>query len=228
MFQIFILVLTYRHWTVFTICSGNPVFHSSPQLLKVHLVTRHGVWIDNCIWLSKLITTINYNYLTNLLTLLFDTACTKSSQSAVFTSCSLVTAPNAADSLPSVFHSSCPRWLPPISQMTQREGEEGGELLYDWRLTTNHFIWVPSLLKLMTSLFFFNWTLEVIVLMQHPLWQDGFVSYEYACFSLSVRIAQYGMLLKIFPFALCRSPLSVRALQSRSCLSYVSYANTEA
>jgi hypothetical protein len=34
------------------------------------------------------------------------------------------------------------------------------------------------------------------------------------------------MLLKIVPFALHTSPLSVQALQRRSCLSYVSYATT--
>jgi hypothetical protein len=38
----------------------------------------------------------------------------------------------------------------------------------------------------------------------------------------------YSMLLKILTFALYASPLSVQALQSRSCLPYVSYATTEA
>jgi hypothetical protein len=42
----------------------------------------------------------------------------------------------------------------------------------------------------------------------------------------SVRMAH--MLLKILPFTLRASPLSVQALQSRSCLSYVSYATTAA
>jgi hypothetical protein len=36
------------------------------------------------------------------------------------------------------------------------------------------------------------------------------------------------MLLRILPFALYRSPLSVQALQSTSCQSYVSYATTAA
>jgi hypothetical protein len=36
------------------------------------------------------------------------------------------------------------------------------------------------------------------------------------------------MLLKILPFALHTGPLSLRALQSRSCLFYVSYATTAA
>jgi hypothetical protein len=38
---------------------------------------------------------------------------------------------------------------------------------------------------------------------------------------LQVYISHYNMLLKIFHFALCISPLSVRALQSRSSFSYV-------
>jgi hypothetical protein len=38
----------------------------------------------------------------------------------------------------------------------------------------------------------------------------------------------YSMLLKILPCPLYASPLSVQALQSRSCLSYLSYATTAA
>jgi hypothetical protein len=38
----------------------------------------------------------------------------------------------------------------------------------------------------------------------------------------------YGMLLKILPSALYTRHLSVQALQSRLCLSYVSYATTAA
>jgi hypothetical protein len=38
----------------------------------------------------------------------------------------------------------------------------------------------------------------------------------------------YSLLLKILPFALHKCPLSVQALQSRSCLSYVSYSTTAA
>jgi hypothetical protein len=48
--------------------------------------------------------------------------------------------------------------------------------------------------------------------------------------SSSVRIAltysSYSMLLKILPFALSTRRLSVQALQSRSCLAYVSYSTT--
>jgi hypothetical protein len=36
----------------------------------------------------------------------------------------------------------------------------------------------------------------------------------------------YSMLLKIFPSALYTNPLSVQALESTSCLSYLSYATT--
>jgi hypothetical protein len=38
----------------------------------------------------------------------------------------------------------------------------------------------------------------------------------------------YSMLLKILPFALYTSPLSVHALQGRPCLSYLSYATMSA
>jgi hypothetical protein len=38
----------------------------------------------------------------------------------------------------------------------------------------------------------------------------------------------YSMLLNILPCALCTSPLSVQALQSRSYICYVSYATTAA
>jgi hypothetical protein len=43
-----------------------------------------------------------------------------------------------------------------------------------------------------------------------------------------VYISHISMLLKILPFALYTSPLSVQVLQSRSCLYYVSYATTAA
>jgi hypothetical protein len=76
--------------------------------------------------------------------------------------------------------------------------------------------------------FFFNWTLAVVVLMQHPLWWEGFVSYEYAWPFVKCASRTWSMLLKFLPLALHTSPLSAQALQSGSCLSCVSYATTAA
>jgi hypothetical protein len=66
--------------------------------------------------------------------------------------------------------------------------------------------------------------------MKHPLLrEDEFVvSYEYAWPFAKCMYHTYSMLLKIFPCALYTSPLSVQALQSRSCLSYASYATAAA
>jgi hypothetical protein len=77
--------------------------------------------------------------------------------------------------------------------------------------------------------FLFNWNLAVIVFMQHRLWrEDGLVFYEHAWPFVKCSYHTYSMLLKILSFALYTSFLSVQTLQSRSCLSYVSYATTAA
>jgi hypothetical protein len=63
--------------------------------------------------------------------------------------------------------------------------------------------------------------------MQRHLWrEDAFVSYEYAWPFIKCTFRTYSMLLKILPFALQTSPLSAQDMQSRSCLSYLSYATT--
>jgi hypothetical protein len=51
------------------------------------------------------------------------------------------------------------------------------------------------------------------------------LSYEYAWLFVKCTFRTYNMLLKILPFALHTSPMSVQALQSISCLSYVSYVD---
>jgi hypothetical protein len=79
--------------------------------------------------------------------------------------------------------------------------------------------WCPDPCDPQADLFFY-WTLLVIVLMQHPLWQDEFFSYEYAWPFVKCLYRTSSMSLKIFPFAFSTSPLSVQALQSRSCLYY--------
>jgi hypothetical protein len=100
------------------------------------------------------------------------------------------------------------------------------KLLYDFQFTVNKFILTPRPLRLTTrGIFFFNWTLTVIVL----LWrEDGFASYKYVWPFVKRTYRTYSMLLKILPFALYKSPVLVQALQSRSYLSYVSYATTAA
>jgi hypothetical protein len=84
----------------------------------------------------------------------------------------------------------------------------------------------PSALRLSTR----YWTLAVIVLMQ----QTSFLNRGWGCFLwigfvfVKCTYRTYSMLLKILPCALYTSLLSVQALQSRSCLSYLSYATTTA
>jgi hypothetical protein len=103
------------------------------------------------------------------------------------------------------------------------------ELLYDWRVTANQFVLEPSPLRLTTGVFFLSTeplrsqSLCIILSderMSVPLKNMlGLVKCMYRT---------YSMLLIIPPFALHTSPLSVQALQSRSCLSYVSYATMAA
>jgi hypothetical protein len=81
----------------------------------------------------KSTTKCNYGAIFNLHTLQFTTARTKSSRSAVFTSCYLVTASNAVDPSTSVFTSSRPRWLSPISR-----SELSGFQLQNSQITQTH------------------------------------------------------------------------------------------
>jgi hypothetical protein len=111
----------------------------------------------------------------------------------------------------------------------QYSKSQSQELLYDWRFTANQFILTSRLLRPTTRDSFFNWTLAIIVLIQHPLWrEDGLASYEYTWLFVKCTYRTYSMLLKILPFPLYTRPLSVQDLHSRSCLPYVSYAITAA
>jgi hypothetical protein len=47
------------------------------------------------------------------------------------------------------------------------------------------------------------------VLMYHPLWKDGFISYEYVWPYVKCIFRTYSTLLKKFPFAIYTSPVSV-------------------
>jgi hypothetical protein len=76
---------------------------------------------------------------------------------------------------------------------------------------------------------FFNGTLTAVGLMEHFVYGENvFDSYKYAWPFVKCTYRTYTVLLKILPFALYTSPLSIQALQSSSCLSYVSYATTSA
>jgi hypothetical protein len=102
------------------------------------------------------------------------------------------------------------------------------ELFYDWRLTANQFVLTASPLRL-TTREFLNWTLAVIVLIYNILSKDRMglsLMNNFGLFKYTFRT--YSILLKILDFALYKSPLSVQALQSRSCLSYLYYATTAA
>jgi hypothetical protein len=53
-------------------------------------------------------------------------------------------------------------------------------------------------------------------------------SHEYTCPFVKCTCSTYSIILKILPFALYTSPMSVQALQSTLCLSHVSYDTTAA
>jgi hypothetical protein len=81
------------------------------------------------------------------------------------------------------------------------------------------------------TFFFFKWTHAVIVRYVTSSLRRRWVCLSWICLAFvkcTYRIC--SMLLKILPFALYTPtiPLSVQVLQSRSCLSYVSYATTAA
>jgi hypothetical protein len=77
--------------------------------------------------------------------------------------------------------------------------------------------------------FFFQLNSWTIVLMKHPLWWEmGLSLMNMLGLSSSVHFTRIACYWKCLPFALHTSPLSVRALQSRSCLSYISYATMAA
>jgi hypothetical protein len=103
------------------------------------------------------------------------------------------------------------------------------ELLYDWRFTANQFILESSLLRLTTSDFLFcNWTLVVRPCVTSSL-KRGWVCvlWMYLAF-VKCKYRTYSTWLKTLPFSLCKTPMSVQALQSRACVSYLTYATAAA
>jgi hypothetical protein len=102
------------------------------------------------------------------------------------------------------------------------------KLLYDCRFTANQFVLAPSPLRITTRFFFSTETFWSYSLCNILSEEKMGVSYEYAWPFVKCTFRTYSMLLEILSFALCTSPQSVKALQSRSCLSHVSYATTAA
>jgi hypothetical protein len=161
----------------------------------------------------QVVTTNKYSAIANLHILQFTMSRTKSSW-LVFTSGFLVTDLNNALCL-------CPSWLAKFSQLTKLKVEVTLRLAYRQsvhlgvRLLEGHD---QRIFQLNFSGNNYHVTSSLTRRWVCLLWIGfAFVKCTYRT---------YRMLLKILPFALCESPLSVQALQSRSCLTYVAYATT--
>jgi hypothetical protein len=132
------------------------------------VVTTDGVWIGNWIyWTLTLVSTINYDSLTELHTPNI-TVTTAHKVFSGFTSRCLVAASNGGIS-PSSGFPNCPRAsATSFSLLTtatlNRLNCHEWELLYDWRFTVNQFVLTPSPTTITTTDLFFNWALAVIVL----------------------------------------------------------------
>jgi hypothetical protein len=101
------------------------------------------------------------------------------------------------------------------------------KLLCNWRFITNQFILAPSPLGPTTNNFF-----QLNPCSNSPYVTSSltrrWVHLLWICLAFVKCIfCTYSMLLGTLPFALHTSPLSVQALQSRSCLSYISYATKQ-
>jgi hypothetical protein len=98
------------------------------------------------------------------------------------------------------------------------------KLLYYWRFAAHYFVLAPNPLRLTTGEFLQLNSCGHSPYVTSPLEKMGLALMNSAWPFFKCTYRTYSMLLKILPFALYRSPLSVKALQSISCLSYVSYA----
>jgi hypothetical protein len=111
---------------------------------------------------------------------------------------------------------------------------------YDWLVRASELLMTGGLPPISSSwrqapweprqeLFFPKWSIAVIVLMYHPLWrEDCLPLMNMLGLSSSVHFTHIACYWKCLPFVLHTSPMSVQALQSRSCLYYISYATTAA
>jgi hypothetical protein len=119
-------------------------------------------------------------------------------------------------------------WFIFFSRLLRLKKSES-ELHYDWRFNANQFVLLLSSLRLTTWDFF---------LQLNPCGHSPYVTSSltrkwvcllWICFAfVKCTYRTYSMLLKILPCALHINPLSVQASESRSRLSYVSYATTAA
>jgi hypothetical protein len=98
--------------------------------------------------------------------------------------------------------------------------KSGSELLYNWRFTTSQFILASSPLRLTTRDFF---QLNPCGHRPYvtPSLTRGWVCLFHAWPFSKCTCHTYSLLLKILPFALYTSTVSIQALQSRSC--YLTY-----
>jgi hypothetical protein len=107
-----------------------------------------------------------------------------------------------------------PYWPATVSQHLFMAAKS--ELLYDWRFTANQFVLAPSLLRHIT---------RVLILQLNPYGHSPCVtpSLKRGWVSLlnMLCLCTYSMILKIIHFTTYTNPLSVQALQGRSCLSYL-------
>jgi hypothetical protein len=102
-------------------------------------------------------------------------------------------------------------------------------LLYDWRFTANQFVLASSPLRTTTRHFF-------QLSCRNSPYVTFSVTRRWVCWLLWIytwhfvksTFHTYSMLLKISSFCTTHNPLSVQALHSRACVSYVSYAVTAA
>jgi hypothetical protein len=142
----------------------------------------------------------------------------------VFTSHSLATACYSGDSSALRAQVLSPQ-TPVQNYLTKSKSESA--LLYEWRFTANYIVMTSRALRLTTTEYFSiqPWRSRFLrnILSDErmglpPINKLGLPSNVYIAY----------MLLKGLDCALCTNRLSVQALQSRSCLCYVSYATTAA
>jgi hypothetical protein len=151
----------------------------------------------------------------------------------VFTSCSLVTASNHGDSSTALTKSSLHRLpynLPVFLTADSVQSQSQSQYYFmTGDLPPVSLSCCQAPWESRPEIFFFNRTLAVVVSMKHLSDEKPSLSLSNMLGLLSIIcITHITCYWKIVPFALYSSPLSVQALQSRSCLSYLSYTTMAA
>jgi hypothetical protein len=103
-------------------------------------------------------------------------------------------------------------------------------LLYDWRFIANQFVLASSLLRLIAR---FIPPPQLNPCSHNPYVTSSLTGWWVCLLWISLAFVKckygtYSMTLKILPLTIYKSPLLIQALQSRSCLSYLSYATAVA